>query len=82
MDAKDGGFKSRKMIISYVSILMIFLGFVLTAKYQALTVSFGEYCMGILAAASIYAGSNAATKWIFAKSQSSKKKDSEDEPKS
>lgn len=58
------GYKSRKLILAYVTLALIFVGFILTGRYPALAVTYAEYCMGILAAASIYAGANAAVKFL------------------
>ncbi len=63
-DHKDGGFKSRKMIIAYVAMIFVAGGYWLTAIHPALATVYAEYCMGVLGAAAIYAGSNSAVKWM------------------
>lgn len=59
----DRGFKSRKMIMSYITMLMMAIGFAATAKWPALIVVYGEYCMALIGAASIYCGTNTLVKW-------------------
>lgn len=67
IDHKDGGFKSRKMIMAYVVLVMILAGFALAGHWSSLTVIYGEYCTALLAGATIYTGSNALVKWMAAK---------------
>ena len=52
------------MVMSYVTVLLITAGFAATGIWPALHVAYGEFIMGILAAASIYAGGNTAVKWM------------------
>lgn len=67
--ADRGGYRSRKMVMAYVVMALGSVGFVMTAVWPALGVTFAEYCMFLLGAASIYASSNAAVKWMTAKQQ-------------
>lgn len=53
--------------MAYVVMAMITFGWFMTAKYPALQITFAEYCMALLAGASIFAGSNVASKWVLAK---------------
>jgi hypothetical protein len=64
MDYSDNGYKSRKMVMSYIVILLISLGFLGTGVWPALAASFGTFIMGILAAASIFTGANTAVQWM------------------
>lgn len=70
----DGGYRSRKMVMAYVCLVLMTCGFFATAKWPALTTSYMEYNMAVLAAASIYTGGNTLTKWIQAKNPRLKKK--------
>ena len=63
----DGGYKSRKMVMAYVTMAIMTIVYLLSARYPALNVSFSEFCMAILGAASIYIGGNTAVKWITSK---------------
>lgn len=64
MDYSDNGFKSRKMIMAYISIGLITLGFLAIGKWPALAVAYGEFIMGLLAATTIFTGANTAIKWM------------------
>lgn len=70
-DHKDGGIRSRKMVMAYVTVLLITGGFLATGVWPALHVAYGEFVMGVLAAASIYAGGNTAVKWMSARAATS-----------
>lgn len=63
MKENDNGFKSRKMLMAYASMVLMLLGYALTALSPGLSVVYGEYVMGILGAATIYSGSNSFVKW-------------------
>ena len=67
MTDNDGGYKSRKMVMAYVCLVLMTVAFFATARWPALTASFMEYNMAVLAAASIYTGGNTLTKWIQAR---------------
>lgn len=67
--AADGGYKSRKMVMAYVTMLMILIGFGLIAWFPALSVVYAEYCAGIITAASIYAGGNLLVKHLATKAK-------------
>lgn len=77
LDYKDGGYKSRKMVMAYVVMGLMTLGWAATVKWTALNVSFGEFCMGLLGAATIYVGSNSISKWVIAKNSKNTKKEEE-----
>jgi hypothetical protein len=72
MDPTDGGTSSRKLGMAYVVMGLITLGFVGTAIWPALEAAYATYIMGLLGAAGIYAGSNAAVKYIHSKTQQQK----------
>lgn len=63
----DGGYKSRKLTMAYVCLILMTMGFFATARWPALAAVYMEYNMAVLAAASIYTGDNTITKWIQAK---------------
>lgn len=67
LDPNDGGARSRKLWMAYVTMLLISAGWVLTAYKPGLAPTFGEYCIFLLGASGIYAGSNATVKWMVAK---------------
>lgn len=69
VDYKDNGFKSRKMIMTYVVLLLGTVGFIITGYWPALAVTFPEYCMFLIGASGVYIGGNAAIKWVAARSQ-------------
>lgn len=64
MDYSDSGYKSRKMVMAYVVIFLMSLGFLAAGKWTSLSVVYGEFIMGLLAATSIFTGANAAIKWM------------------
>lgn len=66
---RDGGYRSRKMVMAYVVMALGSAGYAATGYWPALGVTFAEYCMFLLGAASIYASSNAAVKWMTARQQ-------------
>ncbi|WNM70134.1 hypothetical protein [Myxococcus phage Mx1] len=61
-ESKDRGYKSRKMVMAYVVMLLGTLGFAATGLWPALTVAYAEYCIFLLGASSIYVTGNAAIK--------------------
>lgn len=61
----DGGLSSRKLWMSYAAMVAIGLGFLAAGKYTELHVVYGEYVAGILAATTIYAGSNTLVKHLM-----------------
>jgi hypothetical protein len=63
----DNGIKSRKLWITISCMLLITLGFLITAKVPALANVYSEYCMWLLGAAALYGGANAVTKHVLAK---------------
>lgn len=65
--SKIGGYRSRKMVMAYVTMLMGSLGYISVGRWPALAVVFTEYCMFLLGAATIYSGSNTAVKWMAAR---------------
>lgn len=80
VDHSDGGYKSRKMVMAYVCLVLIALGFLGTAFWAGMATTYSEFIMGVLAAASIYTGGNTLTKWINAKHSSKKLKSSTSKP--
>lgn len=64
MDYTDNGYKSRKMVMSYIVIVLITLGYIVTGVWPPLAVSFGTFIMGLLGAASIFTGANTAIQWM------------------
>lgn len=79
IDHKDGGYKSRKMVMAYSVIALIFIGFLLTGYKTGLSTTFSEYCMALLGAAGIYAGSNSAIKWMASRGKPIKEESEIDE---
>lgn len=73
-DLNDNGYKSRKMVMSYVVLGLILVGFLVVGQWSALTTIYSEYVMGVLAASSIYAGTNTLTKWVNLKNAPKAKK--------
>lgn len=66
---KDGGYKSRKMVMSYIAMGLMLIAYLITVKWPSLGALYSEFCMAILAASGIYVGGNTAVKWMAAKSQ-------------
>lgn len=64
---KDGGFKSRKMIMAYVVMILGFGAWLFTARYPALAASLSELYMFLLGAASLFISGNVAVKWMGSK---------------
>ena len=64
---KDNGWKSRKLAVSCAAMLFIALGWILTAKWGSLSITYPEFIAGILGAASIFAGSNVMAKHVLLK---------------
>lgn len=75
-EVRDGGYKSRKMVMAYVVIFLMTLGFLAVGKWPALEAAYPELCIGLLGAASIYSGGNAAVKWIGARARRSRPEES------
>lgn len=73
IDQNDGGYKSRKMIMMYVVMVLGTIGFLAVARWPALAVLFPEYCMFLLGASSLYVSGNAAVKWMSLKASSKAK---------
>lgn len=57
--------KGRKLRLAYLSIALIAVGFLATGLWGPLATTYGEFIMGLLAAASIYSGGNVAAKWLY-----------------
>jgi hypothetical protein len=60
----DGGYKSRKMIMAYVIMVLGIGAFGLTARFPALAASLSELYMFLLGAASLFISGNVAVKWV------------------
>ena len=69
----DGGYKSRKLTLAYVALVLMTVGFFATARWPSLASTYMEFNMAILAAASIYTGGNTLSKWINARKAATKK---------
>jgi hypothetical protein len=69
----DGGYKSRKLTLAYVALVLMTIGFFATARWPSLATTYMEFNMAVLAAASIYTGGNTLTKWINARKAATKK---------
>lgn len=61
---KDNGYKSRKMVLTYFILVLMAGGYALVAFYPALREVYAEYCTALIAASTIYAGSNLTNKWV------------------
>ena len=66
-DHSDGGYRSRKMVMSYVVMGLMTLGFAGTALWPALQAAYAEYCMSLMGASGIYIGGNTFVKWMSAR---------------
>ena len=64
---RDGGWASRKLHFSLLSAGLIFAGMCLGAHWAGVAAVYPEFVAGVLGVLSIFAGSNVATKWTFAK---------------
>lgn len=64
---KDGGYKSRKMVMAYVVMLIGSVAWAFTARYPALAASLSELYMFLLGAASLFISGNVAVKWMGSK---------------
>ncbi len=69
----DGGYKSRKLTLAYVALVLMTVGFFATARWPSLASTYMEFNMAVLAAASIYTGGNTLSKWINARKAATKK---------
>lgn len=65
-DKLDGGYKSRKMVLTYITLLLGALGFLATGRWPALATTYPEYCMFLIGAATVYVSGNTFTKWVNA----------------
>lgn len=61
---KDGGFKSRKMLMAYVVMFLGSAAWFATAFWPGLAVNFNQYCMFLLGAAGLFVTGNVAVKWV------------------
>lgn len=64
---KDGGYKSRKLIICCVAMLLILAGAILAEHSAAIGPIYSIYCSSILTAAALYIGGNSVVKWVLTK---------------
>lgn len=78
---KDGGYKSRKMVMSYVAMAILTAGFLAAGKWGGLQPVFGEFIAGILGCASIYIGGNTAVRWISSSKKTKTKEETDGQPK-
>ena len=84
IDLTDNGYASKKMVMAYVSMILIFGGAVLAANWASFLPLYSTMIGGILASASIYTGSEVGThfinhKHVVAMKQASKDDDEADE---
>lgn len=63
MAPKDGGYRSRKMVMAYIAMLLICLAFAAVGKWESLRPVYPELIMGILGATTIFTGGNVVTKF-------------------
>jgi hypothetical protein len=56
LDASDNGFKSRKMIMAYVTMGLITLGWLLGGRFPGLQKNFVEFCDALLWTGGMYVG--------------------------
>lgn len=79
------GYKSAKLHMSYVIMALMTFGWLATAKWQALVVTFPEYIMGLLTASGIAFTGNLVEKHLMSKkgliAESSDPVPEEDPPK-
>lgn len=80
LDPNDNGYRSRKMVMAYVVIALISGGYMALARWPSLYVAYAEFCMALLAAASIYSGGNAAVKWMAARNRPQAQVEASPEP--
>lgn len=69
LDPADGGFASRKMIMVYVTMALGFVAFLACAWLEALRSVYGDFCMFLLGATSMYVGGNLGKAWILSRSK-------------
>jgi hypothetical protein len=70
----DGGFRSRKLWLAIFCIGVISVGYGVAGVWATLAAVYGEFVMGVLAAAGIYSGSNVVAKHLFMKAAKKVKK--------
>lgn len=61
---KPEGWQSRKLWLAFITMGLIYSAWLLCGRPQTL---FGELCMALITAASIYKGSNAVDRWLDTK---------------
>jgi hypothetical protein len=78
----QNGFKSRKLLLVYLVLFLLSLGYLAAGKWDSLAVVYPVFCMSVLSAAGLYHGSNLGVKWLTTRnplSSSAPQDDSEDE---
>lgn len=62
--SRDGGFKSRKFILTLVSLVLVSLGGLAACKWSVFQPMYSTFVGGILGALGIYFGANVGTKHV------------------
>jgi hypothetical protein len=66
-DHRDGGYKSRKMVMTYVVMGLGTFGYLVTGHWPALVTVFPEYCAFLIGTSAVFTGANTAIKWMSSK---------------
>jgi putative Mn2+ efflux pump MntP len=61
---RDNGWKSRKLAFSLFSVLTIFCGALIGARWQSFQPMYETLVGGVVAVAGLYLGGTIATKWV------------------
>lgn len=64
----QNGFKSRKLVTTYLVLLLITLGYLAAGIWPSLATLYSTFCMSALGAAGLYHGANGGVKWLTSKS--------------
>ena len=78
MDNKDGGYKSRKLSMAVLCLLLIVGVAILHAEYPFLESIYATCVGGILAVLGIYSGSNVSVKYVVGKTTATPSPDNEE----
>jgi hypothetical protein len=66
-DPADGGFASRKFILTLITQGFMFLGVLIAVRWTGVTAMFETLVGGLTAALAIYLGGNVSAKWAIGK---------------
>ena len=66
---KDGGFKSRKLLIVLLGLFLVTTVAILAGKYPGIQVIFPTFCTTVTGLVAIYLGANGALKYVYAKNK-------------